>query len=369
MMSTSQAHDLLRQADRRGVKVVLIGDTQQLASVEAGAPFQQLQNEGMKTVEMREILRQEEGFARRAVELQYEGEQRSALGMIPTMELQEKVERHQAVANDYLKDRNGAVVITLTNSDKDSINSKIREGLVREKELGDRSVTTTVLVQKDLTRAELKDAANYERGDVIRFGSEQKKLGIQRGGYAEVVTSTERDGVLIRIDKGAMHSWNPQRAGKAIEVYREEHREIREGEQIRFTRNDHERGFINNKTAVIKEAGEREAILIYKRSEQKINLASKRHHFDYAYAGTAHSAQGIDADRAIVDLDTRQRRLIGRESVLVATSRGKQGTKIYTDNAAALPWRAQESHAQKSATLEMNKMRGRAASKSVDIGL
>ncbi len=139
MMSTSQAHDLLRQSDRRGVKVVLIGDTNQLASVEAGAPFQQLQNEGMKTVEMREILRQEEGSARRSVELQYEGEQRRALSIIPTIEVQDRIERHQAVADDYLKDRNGAVVITLTNSDKDSINSKIREGLVKQGELGDQA--------------------------------------------------------------------------------------------------------------------------------------------------------------------------------------------------------------------------------------
>ncbi len=210
-----------------------------------------------------------------------------------------------------------------------------------------------MLVQKDLSRAELKDSASYERGDVIRFGSDQKRMRIERGTYAEVVTSTDRDGVLIRNDKGEVHNWNPAKAGRAIEVYREEQREIRAGEKIRFTRNDHERGFVNNKTAVIKEAGEREAILIYKGSEQKISLTSKRNHFDYAYAGTAHSAQGIDAERAIVDLDTKQRRLIGRESVLVATSRGKQGTRIYTDNAAALPWRAQESHAQKIASHEM----------------
>jgi conjugative relaxase-like TrwC/TraI family protein len=376
MMSTSQAHDLLRQADRRGVKVTLIGDTNQLASVEAGAPFQQLQNDGMKTVEMREILRQEEGHARKAVELQYEGEQRRALSMIPTVEVQERIERHQAVADDYLKDRNGAVVITLTNSDKDSINGKIREGLIKQEELGNRPVNTTVLVQKDLTRAELKDPANYERGDVIRFGSEQKRLGIERGRYAEVQVSSECDGMLIRNDKGETHQWNPEKAGKAIEVYRTESREIRAGEQIRFTRNDRDQGFINNKTALVKELHGNEAIIDYKGSEQRINLSSTRHHFDYAYAGTAHSAQGIDADRAIADLDTKQRRLISRESVLVTTSRGKQGTTIYTDNVNALPWRSQESHAQKIASHELANAADRppeqsrhASVKGMDLGM
>ncbi|MCI0415013.1 relaxase domain-containing protein [bacterium] len=356
MVSTAQANELLHQAERRGVKVALIGDTNQLASIEAGAPFAQLQKEGMKTAQMREILRQEEGPARKAVELQYEGRQRAAMNLIPTFEIEQRESRHQAVADDYLRIGNGAVVLTLTNSDKNSINEKIRDGLIQKGELGAEAHTATVLIQKDLSKAELKEAFNYERGDVIRFGRDQKKLGIEKGGYTEVLSNDQSGGVHIRNEKGEIHTWYPELSGKAIEVYKQEHREIREGEQLRFTRNDSQQGFINNKTAIVKGFEGDEAILEYKGKEQRMDLNSRRHHFDYGYASTAHSAQGIDSESAVVDLDTRQRRLIGKESVLVMTSRGKQGTIIYTDNTAALPWRIQESHAQKNASAELHRV-------------
>ena len=59
MVSTHQMMDLLTIAEGRGVaKVVLVGDTKQLESVAAGAPFKMLQAEGMRHAVMKDIKRQ-----------------------------------------------------------------------------------------------------------------------------------------------------------------------------------------------------------------------------------------------------------------------------------------------------------------------
>ena len=59
MVSTAQAKALLRIADRLGVgRLVLVGDRKQLRSIGAGQPFRLLQDAGMPTAHMDDILRQ-----------------------------------------------------------------------------------------------------------------------------------------------------------------------------------------------------------------------------------------------------------------------------------------------------------------------
>ena len=61
LASTVQARDLLRIAAAiRIPRVVLVGDEKQLDAVDAGKPFAQLQQAGMKTAVMDEILRQKD---------------------------------------------------------------------------------------------------------------------------------------------------------------------------------------------------------------------------------------------------------------------------------------------------------------------
>ena len=59
LASTVQARDLLRIASELRIpKLVLVGDAKQLEAVDAGKPFAQLQQAGMKTAVMDEMLRQ-----------------------------------------------------------------------------------------------------------------------------------------------------------------------------------------------------------------------------------------------------------------------------------------------------------------------
>jgi ATP-dependent exoDNAse (exonuclease V) alpha subunit len=57
LASTKQVRDFLAKLES-GDRVLLIGDTRQHQGVEAGKPFEQLVNAGMKTAQLDQIVRQ-----------------------------------------------------------------------------------------------------------------------------------------------------------------------------------------------------------------------------------------------------------------------------------------------------------------------
>ena len=60
-------------------RVLLVGDRRQHEAVEAGRPFAQLQDAGMKTVKLDEILRQKDPELKRVVEHLARGDVRAGL--------------------------------------------------------------------------------------------------------------------------------------------------------------------------------------------------------------------------------------------------------------------------------------------------
>ncbi len=83
LASTVQARDLLRIATvLRIPRGVLVGDAKQLDAVDAGKPFAQLQQAGMKTAVMDEILRQRAPGLKAAVEASLAGDIGRAFGKL-----------------------------------------------------------------------------------------------------------------------------------------------------------------------------------------------------------------------------------------------------------------------------------------------
>ena len=81
LASTVQARDLLRIANELRIpRVVLVGDAKQLDAVDAGKPFAQLQDAGMQTAVMDEIMRQRDPALKEAVEASLKGE----IGIAPS---------------------------------------------------------------------------------------------------------------------------------------------------------------------------------------------------------------------------------------------------------------------------------------------
>ena len=79
LASTVQARNLLRIArELRLPRVVLVGDGKQLDAVDAGKPFVQLQQAGLKSATMDQIMRQREPELKAAVEASLAGDIKKA---------------------------------------------------------------------------------------------------------------------------------------------------------------------------------------------------------------------------------------------------------------------------------------------------
>lgn len=81
LASTRQMHTFLSNLDRND-RVLLVGDTRQHEGVEAGRPFAQLQEAGLRTVKLDEILRQRSPALKLAVEHLAQGQVASAIGVL-----------------------------------------------------------------------------------------------------------------------------------------------------------------------------------------------------------------------------------------------------------------------------------------------
>lgn len=78
LASTKQMHEFINSL-HPNERVLLVGDRRQHEAVEAGRPFAQLQDAGMKTVRLEEIIRQKDPELKQVVEQLARGEVRTAL--------------------------------------------------------------------------------------------------------------------------------------------------------------------------------------------------------------------------------------------------------------------------------------------------
>ena len=64
---------------------------------------------------------------------------------------------------------------------------------------------------------------------------------------------------------------------------------------------------------------------------------SENRHFDHGYAVTSHSAQGLTADRVLINADAKAHPdLVNSRFAYVAVSRAQSDARIYTDDRAAM---------------------------------
>jgi ATP-dependent exoDNAse (exonuclease V) alpha subunit len=87
--------------------VLLVGDRRQHEAVEAGRPFAQLQDAGMKTVKLEKIVRQKDPELKQVVEQLARGEVRETILNLDRQgrvhEIQVHDERIAAIAKEYAK--------------------------------------------------------------------------------------------------------------------------------------------------------------------------------------------------------------------------------------------------------------------------
>jgi ATP-dependent exoDNAse (exonuclease V) alpha subunit len=114
-------------------RVLLVGDIRQHQAVEAGRPFEQFQDAGMRTVRLEEILRQQDAQLKQAVELLSKDQVSEAIDSLKRQgrvhEIANSPARLKAVVEDYLQSPEKSLVILHSREQAAWVESRrIRDG-------------------------------------------------------------------------------------------------------------------------------------------------------------------------------------------------------------------------------------------------
>lgn len=348
--SLLSAHDMARLmagADKAGARLVLVGDVKQLGSVGAGAAFAQLQEAGMATAKLAEIVRQTNAETREAVIASIEGHAGNALAALErgggqVIEAATQDERLAAMARQYMAispaERARTLVIEPSREGRDKLTGLIREQLAARGELSAETLRFAALESKGLTRAEAREAASYAIGDVIQFTRDYAAKGVRRGdSFAVSAVDPERGRIALDARNGRSVDWHPRQWGAAkAEVFEAKPMELRTGDRVQFTRNDRDTGRINGLAGTVTSidtATNRAVVKLANGREQRLDLADPRDaHLRHAYVQTAHAAQGRTAERVLIHADSRSTNLVDQKMLYVSLSRARAEAVVVTDN-------------------------------------
>ncbi|MFZ0733859.1 MAG: MobF family relaxase [Candidatus Sulfotelmatobacter sp.] len=342
LASTNQVREFLSRlgADDR---VLLIGDIRQHQGVEAGRPFEQLQEAGMRTAKLDEIVRQQDPALKSTVELLATGQVSAALDVLQEQgrvkEIPNAEDRLRTIAKTYVESPDNSLIVSPDNASRRELNVAVRRELKLIGTLAPEDHTLRVLVQRqDMTGAERSWANHYEVNDVVRYTRGSKGIGIGAGAYASVV-AIDPAANLLTVQKAnhELATYDPRRLS-GVSVYQEIDREFSAGERIQFTAPDKSLGVANRDLAVIESIHPDGRVTAGLSDNRQIEFNAREHpHFDHGYAVTSHSSQGLTAERVLVHADTSVHPdLLNSRFAYVSVSRASHDAVLFTDDVAKL---------------------------------
>jgi conjugative relaxase-like TrwC/TraI family protein len=344
LASTKQMRDFLAKIGPQD-KVLLIGDTRQHQGVDAGKPFEQLQQAGMQTAQLDQIVRQRDRQLLKAVEHLSKNETEIGVQMLQQQgrvtEIVDPQQRIEAIAKAYAAHPENTIIVSPDNASRRAINQAVRQELQPLGLLDKNDHATPVLTPRsDMTGADREWAARYQTGDVLHYTRGSKEHDIERGSYAQVVsTNPDENLVTVRKLNGEQVTYDPSRL-RGISAYREIEREFAVADRLQFTAPNRELGVANRDLGTIHQIGEGGKITVHMDGDKEKTVTfdpTEMRHFDHGYAVTSHSSQGLTSERVLVNMDTNVHpELINTRFAYVSISRASHDAQIYTNDAASL---------------------------------
>ncbi|MGH9734213.1 MAG: MobF family relaxase [Candidatus Acidiferrales bacterium] len=343
LASTKQMHEFLHRL-KDDDRVLLVGDARQHQGVEAGRPFEQLQEAGMRTAHLDEIVRQRDPALKHAVEQLARGEVREALADLYQQGRVHGIADHQeriaAVAKAYVERSEETLVVSPDNKSRRELNDAIHRELQSVGKVDEEEHRLRVLVSRqELTGADRQWAAQYEIGDIVRYSRGRGAIGVQAGEYA-TVREVDADQNLVTVEKsdGGNLTYDPRRL-HGVTVYKEDARDFSEGDRIQFTAPYADKRIANRELGTFEQIDSEGNLKIRLDSGREIEFAVREHpHLDYGYAVTSHSSQGLTADRVLVHVDTEaaHENLVNARLAYVSISRARDDAQIFTNDTSRI---------------------------------
>jgi ATP-dependent exoDNAse (exonuclease V) alpha subunit len=343
LASTRQVNEFVNKLQEQD-RVIFVGDTRQHQGVEAGRPFQQLQEAGMHTAHLDEIIRQKDPTLKQAVEQLVHGHVHEAIDNLRQQgrvhEISNREDRLEAIAQAYAERPDGTLVVSPDNRSRQEINERIHRELQSTGKVEEQEYRLTVLVpRQEMTGADRQWAAQYEPGDIVRYTRGSQAVGVKSGEYVHV-TGIDPDKNLLTVERenGQQLTYDPHRL-HGVSVYREAERDFSTGDRMQFTAPYRDEHIANRQLGTVQQVDPEGNLRVRLDSGQDVQFNIREHpHVDYGYAVTSHSSQGATANRVLVHVDTEQAhdQLVNSRLAYVSISRGRHDAQIYTNDAEEL---------------------------------
>jgi Ti-type conjugative transfer relaxase TraA len=198
MVGTRQLERVLSHAAEAGAKVVLVGDPQQLQSIEAGAAFRSI-HERHGGAEIGEVRRQREDWQRDATRDLANGKTGHALEAYRSHDMvheaQTRDQARGALIDRWDCDRQASpdrsrIILTHTNDEVRALNEAARERMRAANDLGDE-VRVTVE----------RGGRGFANRDRVMFLQNERGLGVKNGTLGTVEQVNEKS-MSVRTDDG-----------------------------------------------------------------------------------------------------------------------------------------------------------------------
>jgi Ti-type conjugative transfer relaxase TraA len=198
MVGTRQLERVLSHATEAGAKVVLVGDPQQLQSIEAGAAFRSI-FERHGGAEIGEVRRQREHWQRNATRDLANRRTGHALEAYRSHDMVHEAASREQARGDLIdrwdRDRQVApdqsrIILTHTNAEVRALNEGARE---RMREAGDLGVDVRVTVERGVR--------GFASGDRVMFLQNERSLSVKNGTLG-TIERVSAQSMTVRVDDG-----------------------------------------------------------------------------------------------------------------------------------------------------------------------
>ncbi|EIC8158716.1 conjugative transfer relaxase/helicase TraI [Salmonella enterica] len=395
MVGNRDMAELYQLVAAGGGRMVSSGDTAQLKAISTGLPFRLVQQRSaIDTVVMQEIVRQTPAL-RPAIESIIAGQVDTSLRQVDDVSPQQvprqegawvpgnsvmeirapKKDQEQnspavgeqtltpeqlslvrtdiieAIRDDWMgrtpEAQQQTLVVAELNADRHAINDAIHAARHEKGDTGAEERTFTVLEPLRVPDNALRAAETFaEYTGAVAMMNERYWTVAEVDTQDAVVTLRNADGESVLISP-------QQNTAQDISLFTPRDLTISQGDRVRFTRSDTDRGYVANSLWEVAGFTDDGAIRFRQGEQEKIvdpQAMTEDRHIDLAYALTVYGVQGASERFAIALTGTEggRKRMASLESTYVTLSRAKEHVQVYTDDLAG--WSADARHSNAGQT-------------------
>jgi conjugative relaxase-like TrwC/TraI family protein len=364
MVSNDQVLKLTALAQRLEVgKLAFVGDKRQLGAIDAGKPFEVLQAAKTPTAEMNINLRARSAELKIAAAAANDYRPADALAALKDMTTEAPGRGAEVAAERWLalspEIRESTMLLASGRQVRADINAAVQQGLLEQGAVQGQGLGLRVLDKVTTTREEERYIQTYAAGQRVDFQKGVPTQNIPAGTMR--VTRIDRTGRTVELvdEQGRLHRLNPEklatnRTENSVRITREKPLKIYEGDKVRWTDTDRDRGLINADRATVLKI-DAAGVTFETSTKMQITLPPgdpMLQRLDLGYALNAHMAQGLTADRGIAVFDSREHNLTNEKLFLVNITRVRDSLELIVDSGARVERGIARNAGEKTSALE-----------------